>query len=46
MRERINEAMKAALKAGDKPRLGTLRLMIRLFATTLLGTMAISAPSV
>jgi len=28
MREKINEAMKAALKAGDKARLGTLRLML------------------
>ena len=28
MRERISEAMKAAMKTGDKARLGTLRLML------------------
>ncbi|HXF53110.1 MAG TPA: GatB/YqeY domain-containing protein [Hyphomicrobiaceae bacterium] len=28
MREKINEAMKAALRSGDKARLGTLRLML------------------
>jgi uncharacterized protein YqeY len=28
MREAINQAMKAAMKAGDKPRLGALRLML------------------
>jgi uncharacterized protein YqeY len=28
MREEINQAMKAAMKAGDKPRLGALRLML------------------
>jgi uncharacterized protein YqeY len=28
MRERISQAMKTAMKAGDKPRLGTLRLML------------------